>query len=358
MEEAKIHYIYCDPHFVDDPYSHHSKHLRYFKKLMEINRHQASLLLRARGKRKPATSKFESRTLHRVKLVIDFASNLTNLSFLLLRRRNDGVVIINLNTDPFWLLSVVVIRKILRGNFALRLRFIGTVDRWYFDVPNQSRHFKILNRLLLGEDRFTSESLAYAKLLSNHFKRQVVYLPYPPIDIVSDVPSQMPLEESTELRRALFIGIPRIDKGYLELPDIVRNLVHQNWVCTVQGYEGEDRQLREAAKKIRDIPGVIFINNCPADKNVQELILETDIVLLPYSPVLYKYRNSAMNFNSLYLGKWVASYASSALYSTADELNLAIDLGRLIENGKVSSPPPKSRLNALQVSKDWLKFIT
>jgi hypothetical protein len=66
-----------------------------------------------------------------------------------------------------------------------------------------------------------------------------------------------------------------------------------------------------------------------------------------------------MNFNSLYLGKQTASYSSTTLYSTANALNLAIDLEQLLrEDSAMSFISLKSSLNAVQAKANWVKFIT
>jgi len=356
---SKTHYIYCDPHFMNNPYSHHVKLLKYTEEILSEKQLQFISILRADGKRKQSALEIRFRMLKDVKLFLDFALHFKNFIILVVRQEKIRIVVINLNADPIWLLGVVMIRKVLRLNFELSIRFIGTVDRWFFKISNRSLYFQILKPLLEEKDKFTAESSEYARLLSSHFQRRVDYLPYPPIGVNSATDGRLQVDDNTKARKALYIGTPRIDKGYLELPKIVERLVKNGWSCTIQGYVGKDGQMLETVEKLRKIQGVNLVENPPSDEDIRQFILATDIVLLPYSTTEYRYRNSAMNFNSLYLGKQTASYSSTTLYSTANALNLAIDLEQLLrEDSAMSFISLKSSLNAVQAKANWVKFIT
>jgi hypothetical protein len=212
---------------------------------------------------------------------------------------------------------------------------------------------------LRKEDQFTSESVAYSNLLSGHFQKTVNYLPYPPVDITSYESSSVPSDNSDVPLNALYIGIPRLDKGFLELPNIVEKLTLQNWICTIQGYSGKCHQLLECLEKLRSIPGVNIINDIPSDREIQQYIIASDLILLPYSPLEFKYRNSAMNFNCLYLGKPTASFPSTSLYATSKSLELAVDLSMILADTKKLGKLPKSKpLSTTLISRDWRKFIS
>lgn len=314
-------FIYHDPFLVHQEISHHPKVYKFVTKLVEneeINlriQHNSRIIefnaIRILGLGIKTVQLF----LQSIKIIFEISK----------LKKFQRVIYFNPNMDPITLALILFSRKIFNMNFEVRLRFICTVDRVL--TKHNPLIFVFLNlmgRILDKNDKLCGESRNYSALLTKRVGFNVSYLEFPPIDDVREINLR---KKSSNKIVALYVGKPRIDKGYLNLVDIGKRLSKGfNVEFRIQSYNSDDLELIEASTKLQSLGIVTMLNSQLSDYEIMAEIQGCDLIILPYDRDEFRFRNSGFAFTSLYFGKYVAAYKGTTLYDTANEIGLAVNL--------------------------------
>ncbi len=346
--------VYHDPFYGDEIASHHSKVFRFVKEVLpdeEISvitsEHQK---LRWSEFFKPIKYFFLAIFLLRDSIIV--------LHAVWKRRGSAQIVYFNPNIDPLTLILILGYRRIFHLDFSVRIRFICTVDRI---LTNQNyfiaKFLEVVGKLLTDSDRLSAESLRYAKYLTKLSGVGVEYLEYPPVDFL-----QLPKFKKGPSKKfvMLFIGNPRKDKGYLELVRIASSFRNNSNVeFRIQESVKIDREMQIVVETLRGISNVEILPSIPNSIQIAQEINSCDFLLLPYNPKVYTFRNSAFMFLGLYFGKRIATFEGSALYDSASDLNLQVNIADLAKHlGNIESySASKFSLDTDLVTSKWRRFL-
>ena len=346
--------IYTDPYFTPAFNSHHPKILKYFEEQLNIEGIDTKLILGHSSKYAISGKLFRN-----FFLFADLILQIVQLSLFAVKSRKayNRILVLNPNCDPIWLFLVVFLRFLLGLHIDLRIRFIGTIDRFFFSTSDLKKlYFAFIRKIVEPQDRFSSESLSYTRLLSHLLKKDVEYIEYPPVDYFGKTTNR----RSHRVPVFLFVGYPRVDKGYLELLSIIP-VLRELHLCTfrVQAYNGKDDNLTEVSKELSKLDYVEMLPPELSDIQVADELANCDLLLMPYKLENFRFRNSAVLFSSLYYGKFSASFNGTALHESAGLFNLAVDLDLLLSGIATLDKVKRnsSKLSTDQVQAKWKDFL-
>lgn len=218
---------------------------------------------------------------------------------------------LNPNADPFWLLIIFSLSRLMRSPIRIHAHFIGTNDAkafrysilvWITKIICKSKYVKI-----------SAETEAYSKFLSNILQIECLHLPFPPIDGM-DFPYKFLQKESFQTKSELqlvFLGAPRKDKGISELPLIVQTISEICRKIEFRYQGGLSDQILEEIELTR-----VSIHEMPKYLTKSEFINEikaADFVLIPYLKESFELRGSSICQRSIYANASVIARRETSL---------------------------------------------
>jgi hypothetical protein len=237
--------------------------------------------------------------------------------------RKYDVTVFNPNDDPISLIILQKIRNLSKSDFKIKSRFIGTRDRVL--IKKDSLLVNGLKRRISAsirhQDRVSAETKSYSEFLSEEFRFDVDFVPYPPIDLKFNAVST---RRENDLYVAL--GAARKDKGFETLVawiDLIfqnnpsANFVIQEASKPWEGYEDALRKLSER-KNVRILPS--FIDAV----SQHEILTLAFAVMAPYDLAIYQFRGSAFTRRAMYLGKLVCTTPGTSMSKDAENYDLLI----------------------------------
>jgi glycosyltransferase involved in cell wall biosynthesis len=168
--------------------------------------------------------------------------------------------------------------------------------------------------------KICAETPRYADSLAESLNSVVSVVPYPANSKVIPPPSDLQEEDMSaerEVYRVVCPGSARLDKGYLLLFDIfsaVRKIDPKQSIRFVtQALPIADALTHtHYTNQLYAIPGVKILPSSLSENEMDELYRLADLILLPYDPVTYAYRGSAVFMECISRGIPVVALAGSA----------------------------------------------
>lgn len=173
-----------------------------------------------------------------------------------------------------------------------------------------------------GERLFLwAETAALASLLSARLGKAVHALPLP-------APTWTPegVEDRAGPLTLAFVGEARLDKGPIELPAILSAIAAavppgsvRLLVQRVAPFGGASEALQAALDAVAAVPMVETVDEMLDDAAYRRLVVESDVILLPYRPENYAVRGSGIIAEALAAGRIILGSAGTIVEEFADE---------------------------------------
>lgn len=179
--------------------------------------------------------------------------------------------------------------------------------------------------------KLCAETPAYADYLAETLKRAISVVPYPVHAEVGSFPVFSEEKEGAEARgggvnqpfQVACPGSARFDKGYLHLLEIFscvrRRDPEQRIKFVTQTLPIADSlAYSKYTNQLYATPGVRLLPSAVSEEEMNALYRQSDLVLLPYDPVTYAYRGSAVFMECISRGIPVVALAGSAFCKQID----------------------------------------
>jgi len=260
------------------------------------------------------TYKFLSRIINGVKIFLSSVRIATKATVL---QRRYKVAVFNPNEDLITFITLLIIRKLIGQKWRLISRFICTRDRVLLNIrPQNIGQFQTLLKFFTSpSDKFSAETNEYADYLSKLFNLQVTHVPYPPIDL--DIGGK-----STSSRKNIVLvpGAARKDKGFTELPNLVRNLQNLNveFEFFIQGTNKEWPGYLDVMDELQKLPRVKILPSYLSNEELSRTLQNSSVILLPYFKTSYTFRGSAFARRGMYLGKVILASEGTTMANDAE----------------------------------------
>lgn len=179
--------------------------------------------------------------------------------------------------------------------------------------------------------RLCAETPAYADHIAEVLGVTVSVVPYP-VHAEFDRSDTYPgADEKTTTRKGannrvfnvVCPGSARFDKGYLSLLEIFTNIRRRDPKQTIK-FVTQTLPISEAlayanyTNQLYATPGVKLLPSSVSEEEMNTLYKQTDLVILPYDPIIYKYRGSAVFMECISRGIPVIALGGSAFCRQID----------------------------------------
>lgn len=195
--------------------------------------------------------------------------------------------------------------------------------------------------------RLCAETPAYADHVAEVLGITISVVPYP-VHAEFDRSGTCPVADergmaSKEANNRVFNiacpGSARFDKGYLSLLEIFTNIRRRDPKQTVKFVTqtlpiSDALQYTNYTNQLYATPGVKLLPSAVSEEEMNILYKQTDLVILPYDSVIYKYRGSAVFMECISRGIPVIALGGSAFCSQIDYYGAGTvisNVGELIE---------------------------
>jgi len=279
---------------------------------------------------------------------------ITGINISLESKSRNNISIFNPNDDPISLLTFLTFRKLLRGRWRVITRFICTRDSFLTKTRISFIFFWSIKKLMGPTDCFGAETLEYAQFLERHSKIGVKHIPYPPVDELRQLKNN-----SRHSEIFCVLGAARKDKGFNELPDLISAIQEKIHGARfiIQKAEVPWQEYSETESILLTMKNVSLLPYLLTKNQIQEILSECDVVLLPYDRNIYRFRGSAFARRGMYLGKSIMATSKTSMSEEAQRLGFSLTL-----NNMDSRPLPESlyhvgstlKSQATQIWKDFL----
>jgi hypothetical protein len=226
------------------------------------------------------------------------------------------VTIFNPNEDVISLLVLITIRKIFFQKWRIISRFICTRDR---RLVEGSRFFetlicKILKRITRPDDKLCAETRDHAKELSLRTSMFIEFVPYPPID--TDLGFS---QRDFRKIKILLPGAAREDKGLDELQSFVEKFQNQNIEVMFVVQEAHNAWVAypDIIAKLKAMSNLQILPQYLSNEDLNLVINECDILLLPYRSSVYRLRGSGFARRGMYMGKLIIAHDDTSIANDA-----------------------------------------
>lgn len=359
--------IYHHPIFVPNNKFFNFKSLTclfFYNKLENLNK-QSSL------KRKSASKNIESKFYKEIKFIYKFLNSLFYSLIVLFKEHKNNYKNNCLYQHPFIedILAIILLSKLIKilpfwdYRFSIILR--NTIEEITKDNTNKSVFFRFLQNCK-NIDLYTD-----SKLLTEYYKvhirnKKIVTLPIP-VSTSKIKFKKLPKEYFT----IGFLGPPRIDKGFLLLPDLVQNLTNNNDNVKIKLYiqiaVNMSFELENACKKIRDLSNnpknkmlkIEFLKGPLSEESYQAYFTNIDVILILYNDERYKYSTSGIFVESLNLSIPSLCWAETwPFHIINDAKKEKLIIGECIDDIDNTYKIIKSmKSNILKYKKDLHKYV-
>ena len=183
----------------------------------------------------------------------------------------------------------------------MHIRFIGVLE--FTQIPFQNSLYDLIK--LINENHYTVQVSAevpiYAKYLNNVLPNiEVKPEPYPIVE--QEILLTKPKKNKCDTFYILLPGTNRIDKGYFDLYNIVKEtLYHYPKVqFIIQDMKEYDKKFSKSyQKKLSLLPNLELLEAVQTRKKIEEMYEKANLILLPYDPGTYYYRGSAIHYEAI-----------------------------------------------------------
>lgn len=233
-------------------------------------------------------------------------------------------------------ISIEVLQKICENTNLLRdrkviLRFIGVMEN---DFITEVNHGRFINSIGLLISSLKLSNIYY--VLGAESERYSTYLRATLDDYFLCMPFPLMKRGSKPIRNEYvfgFLGSPREDKGWKDIPNIARSLIQSGMLSEivvkilVQQDDPNDMVTIElSSDEFRN--SVILLDRYLSHNSLIQFIKSSSVLVLPYDVNVYKYRGSAMLFEGVEYGIPSVAIKGSAF---ADEIEQH-GLGSTVDN--------------------------
>lgn len=185
------------------------------------------------------------------------------------------------------------------------------IDRYIFLI---ARHADFERNIFLW-----TETPLLAEIYRQRFGVSVHALPLP----VPERPTAESVTLDDKVLTISFLGAARKEKGFLELPAIIEAIstipdIRDRVRFTIQvapPIRGFTPELTNAVDALKKMPNVALIADSLSDDDYRDMLLASDVVLLPYRSQEYAARGSGILVEALTFGKAVLVSADTVLAS-------------------------------------------
>ena len=338
--------------------------LFFYNKLETFNKNSSL-------KRKSAPKNIGSKFYKEIKFVYKFLNSLFYSIIVLFKEYKNNFKNNCLYQHPFIedILAIILLSKLtkilpfLDYRFSIILR--NTIDEIIKDNNNKSVLFRYLQNCK-NVNLYTDSELLTAYYKEKIINRKIITLPIP---VTS---SKIKFNKLTKEYFTIgFLGPPRIDKGFLLLPDLVQNLIKNNNNVKIRLYiqiaDDMSFELENACKKIYDLSNnpenkmlkIEFLKGPLSEESYQTYFTSIDVILILYNDERYKYSTSGIFAESLNLIIpslcWKETWPS---YIINDAKNEKLIIGECIDNIDNAYKTIKSmKSNIVKYKKDLQKYV-
>jgi glycosyltransferase involved in cell wall biosynthesis len=179
--------------------------------------------------------------------------------------------------------------------------------------------------------RLCAETPAYADHLAERLGIPVSVVPYPVHAELVQVNAYPSADETAETKKAdnerffniACPGSARFDKGYLNLLEIFSSVRRRDPKQTIK-FVTQTLPVSEAlsyanyTNQLYATPGVKLLPSSVSEDQMNSLYKQSDLVILPYDPITYEYRGSAVFMECISRGIPVIALAGSAFCKQID----------------------------------------
>jgi glycosyltransferase involved in cell wall biosynthesis len=179
------------------------------------------------------------------------------------------------------------------------------------DNPGTRRYSILLYKIFFlavssiagGKIFYFSDSIDLAEEYGKIAKKRVSVVPIPHLPD----PKEAGNKNVHEIFQIVYLGDARIEKGYRLLPKVIENILakRDNVKFIIQSNVSKDptEEIVKAIEAIKALQGNVECIVEPLDsKDYYRMLLFADVVLLPYSPVLYRARTSGIFAEAIAFG--------------------------------------------------------
>lgn len=241
--------------------------------------------------------------IHRLPIRAEFGHGLGNLPALLrwqlglaiwlLRHQADYDIIHACDFDT--------VLPALLGKLFFRKKVIYDIFDFYADHLRATP--PILKSLIRGLDLFII-GLADATILVDEARRHQISRAHSrQLIFIYNSPEETELDalqtDSPEAFRIVYVGLLQVERGLLELLEILRH--HPEWLLDLAGFGGDEEQIRSRSI---ELPNVIWHGRIPYEETLR-LSSQADVFIATYDPEIPNHRYSSPNkiFEAMMLAK-------------------------------------------------------
>lgn len=192
----------------------------------------------------------------------------------------------------------------LSGVPRLFIRFIGVMENATNIYHHPLREIKrSLNKLMARCSKviLSAESIRYAQYLSLFLETDVYAIPIPLLN------KYTPIKQDTPFTVAM-PGSGRIDKGFIVASEIIRclakNYSAKNFLFKIQMVtENCYAQCMDSLKVFYALPCVELLPSSISRDEMNSMLIDSHVMLMPYDSNVYKYRSSAIFTEAVSVGR-------------------------------------------------------
>ena len=281
-----------------------------------------------------------------VKAAVDDLTNEINLLEV-------GDIIFFPNIDSVTLKAIDTIKNLInKKRIKLKIRLIGVMENEWPKEGYVGLNFELLKNISLSYEVFT-ETESYRYFLEEKGIRVSCSIPYPMLEI-DNYSRKLEINKDIFCREADFInlnssitnigylGSAREDKGYYDILEILKDLSNRNsfefnfFYQEMQSDTGMDSYGNsELSEKIlnyngqlRSLKNIIPLKPKLEAQDLEIVLNQMDIFILPYKSETYKLRGSAMLYECLWRRKPLVCWNDLGFSSDVDKFSFGFTSSR------------------------------
>jgi len=338
--------------------------LFFYNKLEKLNKNSDFNI-------KNTTKDIKSKLFSEIKFIYKFFNSLFYSLIVLFKEYKINHKINYLYQHPFIedIAAIILISKVTKVLPFLNYRFSIILRNTIEDITKENnykstifRHLKNCKNINLFTD---------SELLTEYYQikitnKKIMTLPIP----VST--SKVKFKNITKKSFIIgFLGPPRIDKGFLLLPDLIQNIIKNNDNIKIKLYiqiaKDMSFELENTFKKINDLSNnpknkllkIHFLKGPLSDESYQAYFSSIDLILILYQDKRYKYSTSGIFAESLNLNIPSLCWANTwPAHVINDARNEKLKIGECIDDIDKSYKIIKSmKANICKYKKDLQKYV-
>jgi hypothetical protein len=247
----------------------------------------------------------------------------------------------------------LIARKLKLINVKMIIRMIGIRDYTQFGKLGTIAVGSLLNMTLQSSDTLTAETYALCRKIREIQKKSnvVIHTPYP--GFLKIRPEAHVKSENI----FLFVGTPRIDKGYLDVLALPK--LHPNLEFRIQLPDNSDLVLLDSANSVSSFKNVQFFPPLKTDEDIMKEISSARALLMPYDRNKFAMRGSGVITAAILVGKPIIGHLETSFAEECKGFTKFVSLENFDSFEKISMPELEKHSSDYRdyIRSNWNKIL-